>query len=192
VQFLYAHGIRARANLLSKLIPAILVVNLEHGTLALFIYLNLFKGTLWRRHTRIVPAFDQLAVTADSHPLPLSMYVRQLSFLVFRARDICPGSRWCGGWDSHTDLLVKYSSNPWGHEITTHDYAHARRVLQDQSALKIESFNIINIYFEMNWHHRNIWEPRKGTLSKLLQWMTFENGEKYVRKQALTIIKLNQ
>ncbi len=107
VQFLYAHGIRARANLLSKLIPAILVVNLEYGTLALFIYLNLFKGTLWRRHTRIVPAFDQLAATADSHPLPLSMYVRQLSFLVFRARDICPGSRWCGGWESHTDLLVK-------------------------------------------------------------------------------------
>jgi hypothetical protein len=35
-----------------------------------------------------VPAFDQLAVTADSHPLPLSMYVRQLSFLVFRARDM--------------------------------------------------------------------------------------------------------
>ena len=88
MQFLYAHGIRARANLLSKLIPAILVVNLEYGTLALFIYLDLFKGTLWRLHTRIVPAFDQLAVTADSHPLPLSMYVRQLSFLVFRARDM--------------------------------------------------------------------------------------------------------
>ncbi len=86
MQFLSAHGIRARANLLCKLISAILVVNLEHGALALFIYLDLFKGTLWRLHTRIVDAFDQLAATADSHPLHFSMYVRQLSFLVFRAR----------------------------------------------------------------------------------------------------------
>ena len=79
---LSAHGIRALANLLSKLIPAIWVVNLEHGTLAIFIYLYLFKGTLWRLHTRIVAAFDQLAATTDRHPLPFSMHVHQLSFLV--------------------------------------------------------------------------------------------------------------
>ena len=73
-------NLNARA-LLSDLIPEIFVVNFGHGALAFYFYLDIVEGTLWRLHTRIVDAFNQLAATADSYRFPFFLHVRQLSFL---------------------------------------------------------------------------------------------------------------